>query len=510
MGLFSSKKEYTASVSIAHMVDEYPDPIREAVLLATMSNTSISDSILIAQGNTFHKHTKDYLKYGEDHWVHGLPAASMYRWTPTGDAVLSSVVTHSGDSDATVTSYVYGYEDYEFVGDKYLQETYGGTPEDYETIPLSSVTVNEVTTTTRTSRYFIDGDAEPTEVLINFIDWEEETVSYSETTVEVSAYLGTTSGTVVTSSDSTDTVTTPNSSTGDEDTVTTEITTTVTTVTDHLADTSTATTEVSTVVVSRSGTSYVESTPYRPDTLKLQVIYTSLDVTYYWLYDPATGVYPSLNTVAVNLGEVGTYIQSLPLRVSSVGITNLPENDPYRVSVNKMGDLVKLNADILYEDFASQNDLEFLEDVFITYSLNVNTERQTSIAYMYEYFTYMHSIRDPMLDARIDQFIAENPVADENDDFNPLKSMEIVVLFGYGRSPNVVTIVDGEYRNTLRWVDTSINTRTGTIADKGKFTKDILSNVFDTHGVTFSGEALVIRKQVSDTQYTELMVYEYT
>lgn len=495
MALFSSSKDYLFDVSITKLVSKYPDPIKDAVIYSVLSNTSFADNILAVHSNNFSTYADKYLVYGENYWVYGLPAGTTYTDYTKPEDIAEAIIDYSGDPLATLNSYSFDYGDYKFEGNKYIAENYNGEEIDYELSPPVVDVVGNVTTTTHELRTLIKIIGYYDKFDVIFRDEIKTTVETVTQDVTVEAYFGGTSDTVIT--EETTVIVTflqHNSETGSDeyDYETTEITTTV--VTDHVLDTKTTTVDTIVTSVTRPGTLYTEQGTFDTSKKTYKIIYSSLGKLHYWSYDTATAAYPELDT-KLNIESDSPYYPTIPIRNNKVNVNTYAEDNIVRTGAKALGNKIKLNTDSITSDFTESNDMEWIEDVFISFALSTETTEQASLGYLFEYFSFLEHIQTYSKSTWIQLWYAireDNESQGYDAEDMPFSSVEIN---------------DAEYRYKLEWAYANTTIHSGVIAEEGKYTKSISRGSYTSSDSYDFNWKIIVRKQISSSSYIQIEVH---
>lgn len=446
MNILSSSKEYTAYISRGKIFNEYPTPIADSLILAVMTGSSIAENVLAAQQNTFYNNVKKFKKYAENSWVYGLPSSNRDIWVAKEEDIAYAIRDYSGDPNAEVISYYYGAPDLDFITKNYL-ETYYGDIEGYYLLPDTTFSDELGTHTVSTIREYQNSEVE------NVIEFTPLLEIYDKYSI-------------------------------------------------NFKDTITTTTVLESVETTSIEVKYSKDTFKKETAAIVHVKYRSEDIIKYWIYSPIfilpytdistveLGDYPRLNPYIVETSGKSPFLPSIPLITNRKKVTSLDSSDSFRESVNTLGNILQLDSESILKSFTDNNDMSEVEDVFITFGLGLDTENKASVGYVFEFFNYLQE----------EYFYNTIPVDREGTFYTGSRGMEVS---------------DGEYLYTLNWNIVAITENNlGVIGPIGSYKKEIVENYISTYSAGILGELvvspngpeLVLRKQISDTHYKEIVL----
>lgn len=109
----------TYAVSTVPMVEEFPAPITDVIENAILVGTDIVEDILTELEGGFSLEVDDFVKYGEDHFTHGLPKAVLSKHSASVPASVDALKKIEGKS-AVVQLASFGQTEADFVAYEYL------------------------------------------------------------------------------------------------------------------------------------------------------------------------------------------------------------------------------------------------------------------------------------------------------------------------------------------------------------------------------------------------------
>ena len=484
MGLFKRKTVITVSSVACNLAgDNQENYLTKTITTSVMNSRNISESLNDSYLNGMGTKMKQAYWYGRDHYYFGLPSSTIMYGTPKQvevTAILESL--HAGFSITPVMS-DFGPPDLAYWIDQYLTETYGYDA-DYGGMgnPPAGVPNNAPVTWTIDSSGEVTlqmGDA-PTYLFTETLAFPEV---ISRSMYYMTVYRYTTPGTPVT-----DVVTRPYEESDEEGTtITTEpvndygetsVTTTTTTVEiDDLLTTTTITTTVQTDVVSRKQ---------------------------YFLYEAGTGEYPVLDTILEESVEDSAYYPVVPLRVHNVDQTD-PANVPDEQFKTSKSLLRKLGLSFtdLGDKINENPDVAEIDHAFFVMGISLNSQHESSIEYLYEFFKYM---------ALVSPSSKETYTAWYEDNVN---TADGVVPFTAPYIPsNRVQLRQGEYNITVAFQYSDLVVVNGSIGPVGTITREMgvarpitVVNEFNKSvEISTDTAVLLFRKQITESTYEEVEV----
>lgn len=484
MGLFKRKTVISVSSVACNLAgDNQENYLTKTITTSVMNSRNISESLNDSYLNGMGTKMKQAYWYGRDHYYFGLPSSTIMYGTPKQvevTAILESL--HAGYSITPVMS-DFGPPDLSYWVDQYLTETYDYDA-DYGGMgnPPAGVPNNAPVTWTIDSSGEVTiqmGDP-PTYLFTETLAFPEV---ISRSMYYMTVYRYTTPGTPVT-----DVVTRPYEEGDEEGTTTTtepvneygetSVTTTTTTVEiDDLLTTTTITTTVQTDVVSRKQ---------------------------YFLYKAGTGEYPVLDAILEESVEDSAYYPVVPLRVHNVDQTD-PANVPDEQFKTSKSLLRKLGLSFtdLGDKINENPDVAEIDHAFFVMGISLNSQKETSIEYLYEFFKYM-ALVSPSSKETYTEWYEDN-----------VNTADSIVPFTAPYIPsNRVQLRQGEYNITVAFQYSDLVVVNGSIGPVGTVTREMgvarpitVVNEFNKSvEISTDTAVLLFRKQITETTYEEVEV----
>ena len=213
-----------------------------------------------------------------------------------------------------------------------------------------------------------------------------------------------------------------------------------------------------------------------------------------WEYNESTGLYPSLDIPVADETAKSPYYPIVPIRQDNIAIKDNPL-DPRYITGKSCLRRLGINFDDLHKAIESNPDgSSEIDHAYVVIGVDIATQDPTGNEYLFDYFTKLK------LTSALKEADYAYWEANQQGTMTP--------------PMNQVTISDGNYRMDLGWSYINQTLVTGNIGKVNTFTKEITSwttSVTVTTGPNSTTRdiyhnALIIRKQVSLTQYIELTV----
>lgn len=484
MGLFKRKTVITVSSVACNLAGDNQENYLTKTITTSVMNSrniseSLSDSYLYGMGTKM----KQAYWYGRDHYYFGLPSSTIMYGTPNQVEVMAILESlHTGYSITILTS-DFDPPDLAYWIDQYLTETYdydadyGGMGNPPAGIPSNAPVTWTIDSSGEVTIQMGDSPTYLFTETITFPDVISQSMYY------MAVYRYTTPGIPVT-----DVVTRPYELGDEEGTTTTivpvnnygetSVTTTTTTVEiDDLLTTTTITTTVQTDVVSRKQ---------------------------YFLYEAGTGVYPELDNILEKTVEDSAYYPVVPLRLHNVDQTdpaNVPE-EQFKTSktlLRKLG----LSLTDLGDSINSNPDIAEIDHAFFVMGISLNSQNETSIEYLHEFFKYMALVSPSSKEEFTTWY--ENHV-NVTDGSVPNTAPYI--------PSNRVRLKQGDYNITVAFQYSELVVVNGSIGPVGTVTREMgvarpitVMNEFNRSvEVSTDTAVLLFRKQITESTYEEVEV----
>lgn len=200
----------------------------------------------------------------------------------------------------------------------------------------------------------------------------------------------------------------------------------------------------------------------------------------------------------VKEGLDGKYLVASSIRNTKVNLVETPDNDYKRLvtrALDKLGVDIKSVTDQIMSTEGG-NDPEIIDDAFIGFGVNVRTDNEICIKYMFDFFS-----------TTIDWFGSETEQGwinrlnelRESIKLVTLRDLFIQVSLGGGENDN--------YSHQIRYTWAERTITTGVIGPVGKTTKTIVARpVINEGSDTIDNHVLELRRQVNTTEYVTIRV----
>lgn len=239
----------------------------------------------------------------------------------------------------------------------------------------------------------------------------------------------------------------------------------------------------------------MDVTEYENEESYFHVKYTVGEKTYFWMYRQGAGTYPVLDDLFENNQNLGQFYPMTYLRYEKKPM-NLDKTTPEYKASRKMMKYLGLDYDSLIDAVHENPDVADVEQAFITFGIPANTEVQIEQNYLYNFFDQMHTVVGGV-----------PPSTSPYGTFGSIYNTEVV---------NAVVIRDSMFKMALNTSGLQKFRRAGIIAKVGEYnsgfgTMDITVDRIDQEGNPYTATVPLdyhyYRKQVSDTLYDEVRVY---
>lgn len=485
MGLFRKKTVITVSSAACNLAgdNQQENYLVKTITSATMNSRNISETLNSAYLNGMGIKMKQAYNYGRDHYYFGLPSSTIMYGVPNQEELITILEElHPGYGISLLMS-DFGPPDLAYWIDQYLTETYeydadyggmgnppAGVPNDAPiTWTIDSAGVVTINMGTAPDYLFTETVTFPEvnhQSMYYMTVYRYTTPGTPSTTVETRPYaVGDEEGTVTTS--------VPVNDYGEA----TVLITTVVTEIDDLLTTTTITTTTRTDIVSRKQ---------------------------YFLYEAGTGAYPELDDILTEAVEDSAYFPVVPIRVHNVDQTdpvNVPAEqfDTSKKLLRKLG----LSLEELGDSINENPDIDDIDHAFFVMGISLNTEYESSIDYLHEFFKYFALIAPSTKEAFMTW---EAAYVDAESGTVPSTAPYIPV--------NRVHLEQDPYNITVNFQYADLVVVEGSIGPKGTVTRTVgvsrpitVVNEFNVSLEMSTDTAVVIfRKQITDTTYEEVEV----
>mgnify|MGYP006076607327 CR=1 FL=1 len=190
--------------------------------------------------------------------------------------------------------------------------------------------------------------------------------------------------------------------------------------------------------------------PPEPDKEKeyVQAAYNVIDVTgllgieanlKLWVYDVDTNVYPQIINNS-NIASGALYYPVVPIRLDKQDLAAKNPKPAYITTGKVLLDKLGIDLQEAVDGINDNNDVQYIEDVFILVAPHINTQNKYSIRYMIEYFLWLDQSM-PTVTHSLGQY-------------------------SFAWTPNIHTVTEGQLGIKLTW--SSISYTSGIVGSLGK------------------------------------------
>lgn len=120
--------------------------------------------------------------------------------------------------------------------------------------------------------------------------------------------------------------------------------------------------------------------------------------TYYWIYDPSTNVYPELTLDLPPTIDETPFMPIIPIMIDGKFLADRAPSDIDYKSNQGLLRKIHMNYDSITDavkgvgaDKDDKPDLDKVDDIFYTFSIDIYTKCEASIQYLYHFFTKLHT-----------------------------------------------------------------------------------------------------------------------
>jgi len=221
----------------------------------------------------------------------------------------------------------------------------------------------------------------------------------------------------------------------------------------------------------------------------------------YWTYNPASNVYPILPPAEVSEYSA-PFFPIVPLRTNKVNTVD--SGDPVLISsCTKALDYISVNIDSVTESLNTNPEIDDVDDAFITFSVNLNTENQPAMEYLRLFFHTAMTTSNYTKRGYDEWLVYLNSLSQNNQ-------------ATYGPDANQIYIHDKEFNLRLYYYYIDEVFLAGSIGEIGTITKEVQQHAHISWGRTISGRGgasglvdtnlLIFRKQIDSSTYSQLTI----
>lgn len=221
----------------------------------------------------------------------------------------------------------------------------------------------------------------------------------------------------------------------------------------------------------------------------------------YFFYVSGTGTYPSLDSINDRVTKASIYYPVVPLRLNNTDLTDASQQgtDLYKTS-KKLLNKLNLKYTMLGDKLNENPDVDEIDHAFFVMGISFNSQYQTSIDYLHEFFKYL-SKTSPSNKTEYLTWYSQTSGSTGHIGANAT------------RPPvNKLSLRQGPYDVTVAYQYVDFKIVNGAIGKKGTVTREkgIAGAITivnpDNSSVTLTTNVSVVyfRKQISDTQYEQI------
>jgi hypothetical protein len=482
MGLFSRKKTITVSSTTINLAgdDTQQDYLKSTITNAAMHSPDIAGTINTAYLKGMGTQIRLAYWYGRDYFSLGLPDGSIYYGVPNNEALLDVLSSLNGGKQVSIVMADFNVADLSYWIEQYLTEEYDWDS-DYGGMgnPPSGVPP------TAAIDYTIDNNAV---VTINM--GVPPDILYTETKTFPGINYGVEYYQVIyrVRTPGTPTVTTETRpyEAGDTDgTETTE---------EQENDFGLFTITVTTVETA-------VSTDMTTTTIKTTVVIDSLSRKQYFMYEAGTGVYPTLDTILDDVIRDSAYYPIVPLRVNNKDLTDPANVSPEQLRTSKtLLNKLNLKFTMLGDKLNENPDVDQIDHAFFVMGISLNSEYESSIDYLHEFFKYLAQVSPSDREAYLSWYAAN---VDDEGNISNIDAKPPV---------NRLSLKQDPYNISIAYQYCALTVKNGSIGPLGTVTRTQgvaqsidAKNPFNASvDMTVDVSTIIFRKQISATQYEEV------
>ena len=238
----------------------------------------------------------------------------------------------------------------------------------------------------------------------------------------------------------------------------------------------------------------------------------------YWFYEIGSGLYPSIEETNSAVAD-SVFMPIVSIKNNKDDIID-SEIEELRKTTNTATKIVGFDLETITDainDTENNPDAELVDDAFITYTLDINTESDAGIKYMYEFFDLMDQSIKVGDKALYDEYIENNgkyttcmPVGDGG---------EFCTTHDMPYNLNILNVTDGQFNTRIGWNYIDKVLVTGSVGYVGSTTVErnvlpsktiVLEDLYDPRvyrARVLEQSYIVLRRQLTDDSYIEMTVH---
>ena len=452
MGFFGSGTQYTAAVVLSKIFDsdDTPTTLKQAVVTSILTDGDLTDYLLMAQLKNFSTKVHKYFRYGESTFYLRLPTADTGMIGVEPEQIEYVLMQDQLDKDpnypntiVSVTQYL-ALPDINVIAMDFLQTKYGWN----ESTNLFHPFPNDPFPAERDKEYVLRNVSYRLDYTtqINYIDLEYEWVNPPLCLQDPCPP--------------------------------TEITESI----------------VNTLPNTLHYHAKVKVLPPAGQTLPDPMPY------YWWIYDPATGKYPTLDLTPAIVDNEYQYLPIVPIRLNDVNIVDTAKGATQYITTDKIMSLVNMDLATITGNISENPDIEDINDVFFLFGLDLFSTIPEAANYYYEYFKHIMTISSVDKNS-FDSAYARTKRLDTFNIFSIHEAdLHIKVVYNYINE----VIKSGVLPNDAKY-NKSFSLHSDYIVDLIESAYDPYSYTRDPDGYTLNS-SYILRKQISANTYSEITI----
>jgi len=473
MGIFSGTDVVSVSVSVTKMIDKPVNIIQESIINSVRNNKSIASNLVVDVATSFTSNVASYVKYAQKFTKDGLPTskfngvfgtyANINNITPAQENIIKGIIETNEGTTVTIDTAVVSLSNLKFFAEDYLNKQ----PQTFWDNLKTNFSLDKLTHGWVIGKVYYK--------LNNpylFIDLIQANIITSFNVVNKPPLI--------------------------------------------------TTIETNIPFINPSDVYYFIR--YIPDnattTINGAVFKNNLLKGYYilkkhWIYRLLDGTYPQLNSITDPI-DSDAYLPIAPIRRNKVNIVDMSNSDPTLVkSTEELLKKISIKLDNFTKKLIDPNNptnIDNVDEVYIIFAMDVNSNKQISLQYLYEHFRESHYKIATMYNGITGHF------PDQQDWINNLPFDTNI------RGPRSTTISSPSFHATISYNYTSLEIKTGLITDthpniNPMVIVPVIANIDNNNygnniinkqiilGINPRNHILILRKQITLTTFTELVIH---
>jgi len=185
----------------------------------------------------------------------------------------------------------------------------------------------------------------------------------------------------------------------------------------------------------------------------------------YWTYDPSLHTYPSLDLDVNTL--TSDFYPIVPIREDTINVNSKPNSQAYKTS-DKLLSRINLDINYLTDAINESESIEDINDVFFIFALDLYTKEETSIEYLFNYFSVLSEnsiITKEVYEEALAELYAPFPKDDEGQVIDTGKEalpgsiikineadLDVFISYNYIDVRTYAGTIDAEYTSAATYV----------------------------------------------------------